>query len=119
MPVDVVQFSVAKPTAHRCLLDLTINKHYGMGFKKMSTKSNTESSPPPSQTKPKQKRGFAAMDPAVVREMARKGGKSAHAQGVAHEFTHEEAKRAGSKGGRRAHARYREKLAMLPPEDEG
>jgi len=39
------------------------------------------------------------MDPAVQREIASKGGKAAHAQGVAHEFNSEEAREAGRKGG--------------------
>jgi general stress protein YciG len=47
----------------------------------------------------KQKRGFAAMSPEAQRAIASKGGKSAHAQGVAHEFSSEEAKIAGRKGG--------------------
>lgn len=45
-------------------------------------------------------RGFASMDPDKQRQIASKGGKSAHEQGVAHEFSSEEAKRAGRKGGR-------------------
>lgn len=45
-------------------------------------------------------RGFAAMDPAKQREIASKGGKVAHASGTAHEWTTEEAKAAGSKGGK-------------------
>lgn len=44
-------------------------------------------------------RGFAAMDPQKQREIASKGGKAAHQQGVAHEFTSEEARAAGRKGG--------------------
>lgn len=44
-------------------------------------------------------RGFAAMDPDKQREIASKGGKAAHEQGVAHEFTSEEAREAGRKGG--------------------
>jgi len=48
----------------------------------------------------KQRRGFAAMDNAKQREIASKGGKAAHAQGRAHVFTSEEAKVAGSKGGK-------------------
>jgi len=47
----------------------------------------------------KKKRGFAAMSPEQQRAIASKGGKSAHAQGVAHEFSSEEAKIAGKKGG--------------------
>jgi len=45
------------------------------------------------------KRGFAALDPEKQREIARLGGKAAHAQGKAHEFTSEEARAAGKKGG--------------------
>lgn len=44
-------------------------------------------------------RGFAAMDAEVVRAIASKGGKAAHEQGTAHEFTSEEAREAGVKGG--------------------
>jgi general stress protein YciG len=45
------------------------------------------------------KRGFAALDPEKQREIARLGGRAAHAQGSAHEFTSEEAREAGRKGG--------------------
>lgn len=44
-------------------------------------------------------RGFASMDPAKQREIASKGGKAAHQKGTAHEFTSEEAREAGRKGG--------------------
>lgn len=44
-------------------------------------------------------RGFASMDPAKQREIARKGGKAAHLKGTAHEWTSEEAAEAGRKGG--------------------
>lgn len=44
-------------------------------------------------------RGFAAMDRETQRNIARKGGKTAHQLGLAHEFTPEEAKLAGRKGG--------------------
>lgn len=47
----------------------------------------------------KSKRGFASMDPAKQREIASRGGKAAHAKGTAHEFTSEEARGAGRKGG--------------------
>jgi len=53
----------------------------------------------------KSRRGFASMDPAKRREIASKGGRAAHAQGSAHEFTPEEARVAGRKGGEAAHAR--------------
>jgi general stress protein YciG len=45
------------------------------------------------------KRGFASMDAAKQREIASKGGRAAHAKGTAHEFTSEEARVAGRKGG--------------------
>ena len=45
------------------------------------------------------KRGFAAMDPEKQREIAAKGGRAAHEQGTAHEFTEAEARAAGAKGG--------------------
>lgn len=44
-------------------------------------------------------RGFAAMDVARQKEIASKGGRAAHESGHAHEFTSEEARRAGRKGG--------------------
>ena len=45
------------------------------------------------------KRGFASMDAAKQREIASKGGRAAHAKGTAHEFSSEEARAAGRKGG--------------------
>src|SRR5262245_4097151 len=44
-------------------------------------------------------RGFASMDAAKQKEIASKGGKAAHLKGTAHEFTPEEARIAGRKGG--------------------
>ena len=49
--------------------------------------------------KGKSGRGFAAMDPKRQREIASEGGKAAHLSGNAHEFTTEEARKAGRKGG--------------------
>ena len=45
------------------------------------------------------RRGFAAMDEDKQREIASKGGKAAHEKGTAHQFTSEEAREAGRKGG--------------------
>ena len=45
------------------------------------------------------KRGFASMDPNKQKEIASKGGRAAHAKGTAHEFTSDEARVAGRKGG--------------------
>jgi general stress protein YciG len=44
-------------------------------------------------------RGFAAMDADQQREIASKGGRAAHEQGTAHEFSPDEARAAGRKGG--------------------
>ena len=69
--------------------------------------------PSPSQStqeKPRRRRGFAAMDPKLVSELATRGGKAAHRAGTAHEFSSEEARIAGRKGGIATHAKRREKL---------
>jgi uncharacterized protein len=58
----------------------------------------------------KEDRGFASMDPAKQREIASKGGKAAHQKGTAHEWTSEEARDAGRKGGIASHRRRREQL---------
>ncbi len=47
----------------------------------------------------KSKRGFASMDPERQREIASKGGRAAHAKGTAHEWSRDEARSAGRKGG--------------------
>jgi hypothetical protein len=57
-------------------------------------------------------RGFASMEPKKQREIASKGGRAAHAQGTAHEFTSEEARDAGRKGGRTV-SRDREHMAEI------
>ena len=54
-------------------------------------------------------RGFASMEPEKQREIARKGGKAAHEKGTAHEWTSEEARTAGRKGGLVSHQRRRER----------
>ncbi len=58
------------------------------------------------------KRGFAAMDPERQREIASKGGKLAHVNGKAHEFTSDEARAAGKKGGDSI-SRDREHMARI------
>ena len=45
------------------------------------------------------KRGFASMDKEKQRAISSMGGKRAHQLGHAHEWTSEEAKKAGRKGG--------------------
>ena len=75
----------------------------------------SESSQPqiPSETREssqpggEKKRGFAAMDRQRLAEIARKGGRAAHAAGTAHRFTPDEAREAGRRGGFASHARRR------------
>jgi uncharacterized protein len=62
--------------------------------------------------RPNRNRGFASMDLSKQREIARKGGKAAHAQGRAHEFTADEARAAGRKGGEVV-SRDREHMAAI------
>jgi general stress protein YciG len=57
----------------------------------------------------KEDRGFASMDPEKQREIARKGGRAAHEKGTAHEWTSDEARTAGRKGGLVSHQRRRER----------
>jgi general stress protein YciG len=48
------------------------------------------------------------MDRSKQREIASKGGKAAHQKGTAHEWTSEEAREAGRKGGMASHRRKQE-----------
>ena len=56
----------------------------------------------------KEDRGFASMDRTKQKEIASKGGKAAHQKGTAHEWTSEEAREAGRKGGMASHRRKQE-----------
>ena len=56
----------------------------------------------------KAQRGFASMDPDKQRLIASKGGKAAHQKGTAHEWTVDEAREAGKKGGVAIHTRLAE-----------
>lgn len=47
----------------------------------------------------KERRGFASMSAEKQREIASKGGRAAHEKGTAHEWTSDEARTAGRKGG--------------------
>ena len=53
----------------------------------------------------KEDRGFASMNPDKQREIASKGGKVAHEKGRAHQWSREEAREAGRKGGLSTHQR--------------
>jgi general stress protein YciG len=58
-------------------------------------------------------RGFAAMDAEKQREIARKGGRAAHEQGVAHEWSSQEAREAGKKGGQSRGRRSKDEGPLL------
>ncbi len=64
----------------------------------------------------KERRGFASMSAEKQREIASKGGRAAHQKGTAHEWTAEEARVAGRKGGQVSRG-GRGRLVM-PPETE-
>jgi general stress protein YciG len=55
----------------------------------------------------KSRRGFAAMSAERQREIASQGGRAAHEQGVAHEWSKDEARAAGKKGGQASGFRRR------------
>ena len=61
--------------------------------------SNNSSNQESGAKQGKSNRGFASMDPQRQREIASEGGRAAHEKGTAHEFTSEEAREAGRKGG--------------------
>ncbi len=60
----------------------------------------------------KSQRGFASMDQERQREIASKGGRAAHEKGTAHEFSTDEARNAGRKGGQ-AVSRNRDHMAEI------
>jgi general stress protein YciG len=79
--------------------------------------SNRQAQPSKNQNRQKDdaqggKRGFAAMDQQLQREIASKGGQAAHQKGTAHEFDSEEARLAGKKGGAMV-SRDREHMAEI------
>jgi general stress protein YciG len=62
----------------------------------------------------KEDRGFKSMDQMKQREIASKGGKAAHQKGTAHEWTSDEARDAGRKGGLASHRRKVEQQGGAP-----
>ena len=62
----------------------------------------------------KERRGFASMSPEKQREIASKGGRAAHEKGTAHEWTADEARNAGRKGGQVSRG-GRGRLIVAPP----
>jgi general stress protein YciG len=77
-----------------------------------NTSSDAEKDTQRSNRRSKGLRGFAAMDGEKQRAIASMGGRAAHQQGVAHEFSSEEARMAGKKGGE-AVSRNREHMAAI------
>lgn len=71
----------------------------------VDTSPAPSATPPQEAAKPRRPRGFAAMDRRKVSEIASKGGKAAHAAGTAHQFSSDEARAAGHKGGVAPHVR--------------
>ena len=57
-------------------------------------------------------RGFASMEPDKQRRIASEGGRASHEKGTAHEFSADEAREAGRKGGL-AVSRNREHMAAI------
>lgn len=68
---------------------------------------------PQDQPRKKARRGFAAMSAEKQKEIASLGGKAAHAKGTAHEFSPEEAREAGRKGGQAA-----QRARQAKPDDD-
>ena len=64
----------------------------------------------------KEQRGFASMGEAEQRRIASKGGKAAHEKGTAHEWTADEAREAGRKGGSAARHRFERRDGRPDPE---
>lgn len=62
----------------------------------------------------KSNRGFASMDPERQRQIASEGGKAAHEKGTAHEFTSEEAREAGRKGGQARSMNRKKSMSQQP-----
>ena len=71
-----------------------------------NAEKNNGSEPGGGEVEPRRRlRGFAAMDPERRRLVSSVGGRAAHEKGTGHEFTSEEAREAGRKGGRARAAR--------------
>lgn len=71
------------------------------------------------QPRKKQRRGFAAMDPAKQREIASRGGRASHERGTGHEWTSETARVAGRKGGLASHGGRGKRAGEVVPTAKG
>jgi len=78
----------------------------------MTTQTADELKPDSTNLPSKQRRGFASLSPERRREIASRAGRIAHALGHAHEYTSEEARAAGRKGGLRV-SQDREHMAEI------
>ena len=82
-------------------------------------KNNGPEPPGGQEVEPRRRpRGFAAMDPEKRRRVSSVGGKAAHEKGTGHEFTPDEAREAGKKGGRAsaaARAGHKQPSGAEPP----
>ena len=103
---DIMDERSGAGNAGRTGTDNGIGRSGGTDFSGRSSGSGTgregnigEVSGAESRVSRKTPRGFAAMDPQAQRAIAAKGGRAAHQKGTAHEFTSEEARIAGRKGG--------------------
>jgi hypothetical protein len=97
----------------------TLNREDQIEETKTETENAEEPTEQTSAPTPKKRRGFAVMDPKRVSEIASKGGKAAHAAGTAHEFSREEAREAGRKGGYATHARRKARSGQGAPPAAG
>lgn len=61
----------------------------------------------------KDKRGFASMNPEKQKEIASRGGRSAHKLGVAHEWNSKEASVAGRLGGKAQYKNTRKEVVNM------
>lgn len=64
------------------------------------------------------RRGFASMTPDKQRRIASKGGRAAHQQGVAHQWSADEARAAGKKGGQVSGQKRSKKDSDTGPEPQ-
>jgi general stress protein YciG len=71
------------------------------------------------QNETKERRGFASMSPEKQREIASKGGRAAHEKGTAHEWSADEARSAGRKGGQISRGGRGRLISMPVPESSG
>src|SRR5687767_6545342 len=73
---------------------------------------NASGAPTGRSTNGRSNRGFASMDRERQREIASKGGRAAHRKGTAHQWSADEAREAGRKGGTSV-SRDREHMAAI------